>query len=91
MVAERFILPINEDGDVTIPSATREDLGLKPGDLVELTVIRHTPRPADRQSIPFLELAGVLPALERFRDDDDMSEQIREATDDAITRRSSRA
>jgi AbrB family looped-hinge helix DNA binding protein len=90
MVAGRIILPINEDGHISIPTSTREDLGLKPGDLVELTIVRHGSTNASRETTPFLELAGVLPPLERFRDDEDMTRQIHEATGDAVARRLSR-
>lgn len=87
MVAERIILPINEDGDITIPTSTREDLGLKPGDLVALTVVHPASSTMSRDATPFLDLAGVLPPLERFRDDEDMNRQILEATEDAVARR----
>jgi AbrB family looped-hinge helix DNA binding protein len=81
---------IGQDGQLAIPDDIRRELGLKPGDSVELSLDNERILKVRPALLTFEDLEGSLPVLDRHVDDD-FGNLIRKATEEAIERRLRRA
>lgn len=74
---------ISSKGQITVPLAIRQRLGLKKGDRVEFVVEngRTVLRPARGGKNPFADYAGALPAFERKKDLNRWVRSLRDETD----------
>ncbi len=90
MVVDSHRAQIGADGQLAIPDDLRRDIGLEPGDTVEISTDGRGTLTVQRATLTIEELDGILPALDR-EVDDDFGNLIREATGDAVERRMRRS
>lgn len=90
MAAELIDLQVDDQGRVTIPDETRREHGIKPGDRIQVLVPPKVTVSMPRNPTSFLDYIGILPSLPEYADDEDMTRQNRDATEEAFLRRQNR-
>ena len=76
---------LTSKGQITLPKEVREQLGLKPGDRVEIYV-DHDGRAVIERTLKLEELAGVLPRPKRALSVQEINEAIARAAVERATR-----
>jgi len=78
---------LTSKGQITLPKEVREQLGLKPGDRVEIYVDQDG-RAVIERTLSLEELAGVLPRPEKALSVEEINEAIVQAAVERATRSS---
>jgi bifunctional DNA-binding transcriptional regulator/antitoxin component of YhaV-PrlF toxin-antitoxin module len=87
MVARSIELLLDDDGRVTIPLDAQRQLGIGPGDVVQLVVPDRVDNDAEHKHNRFLKHAGTLKPLIELGDDANLRAVIRDVMEDAAIRR----